>query len=316
MWTQFQLAASIVGVVTLSFWALKLVRTAYATFLRPSHDLYKRYKGEGEPWALVTGGSDGIGKAYAMELAKRGFNILNVSRTPAKLEAVKAEILATYPSIQVESVTLDMALASFDEIYDVVTQAMAGRDVAVVINNAGLAPHPQRLAAYEAVETLQARNAIAVNVVAFTAVLSAALPILSARKSRGGVVNVSSSSAYQGFAYNAVYASTKAYNHVMSQTLAAEERGKLDVISHTPLFVASNMTRLKANMFVATAEQTVVACLDSLGHDDITSGVLSHKVQNAIIAALPRNIFQQQTIKAMKATRRKVEKKLAAAKKE
>ena len=56
----------------------------------------------------------------------------------------------------------------------------------------------------------------------------AALPILSARKSRGGVVNVSSSSAYQGFAYNAVYASTKAYNHVMSQTLAAEERGKVE----------------------------------------------------------------------------------------
>lgn len=40
----------------------------------------------------MTGATDGIGKAYAFELARRGFNILLVSRTQSKLDETKAEI--------------------------------------------------------------------------------------------------------------------------------------------------------------------------------------------------------------------------------
>jgi len=41
---------------------------------------------------VVTGASDGIGRVYALELAKRGFNILLISRTKSKLEQVAAEV--------------------------------------------------------------------------------------------------------------------------------------------------------------------------------------------------------------------------------
>lgn len=41
---------------------------------------------------VVTGATDGIGKSYAKQLAKQGVNIILVSRTQAKLEAVAAEI--------------------------------------------------------------------------------------------------------------------------------------------------------------------------------------------------------------------------------
>ncbi|KAJ3593702.1 hypothetical protein NHX12_006036 [Muraenolepis orangiensis] len=39
-------------------------------------------------WAVVTGATDGIGKAYAEELARRGFNIVLISRTQEKLDDV------------------------------------------------------------------------------------------------------------------------------------------------------------------------------------------------------------------------------------
>jgi len=42
---------------------------------------------------LVTGGSDGIGKAYAKELALEGFNVILIARNAAKLLSVKDEIL-------------------------------------------------------------------------------------------------------------------------------------------------------------------------------------------------------------------------------
>lgn len=41
---------------------------------------------------VVTGATDGIGKSYAKQLAQQGFNVVLVSRTQAKLEAVAAEI--------------------------------------------------------------------------------------------------------------------------------------------------------------------------------------------------------------------------------
>ncbi|XP_078699302.1 very-long-chain 3-oxoacyl-CoA reductase-like isoform X3 [Branchiostoma floridae x Branchiostoma belcheri] len=44
-------------------------------------------------WAVVTGSTDGIGKAYAEQLAARGLNIVLISRSKDKLEAVAAEIV-------------------------------------------------------------------------------------------------------------------------------------------------------------------------------------------------------------------------------
>ncbi|VDK41591.1 unnamed protein product [Gongylonema pulchrum] len=46
----------------------------------------------GGKWAVVTGSTDGIGRAYALELARNGFSIVLISRTQSKLDHVKAEI--------------------------------------------------------------------------------------------------------------------------------------------------------------------------------------------------------------------------------
>lgn len=59
--------------------------------IRPTKNLLLRY-GEGS-WALVTGGSDGIGKAYCEELSKLGFNIILVGRDRVKCENVRKSIL-------------------------------------------------------------------------------------------------------------------------------------------------------------------------------------------------------------------------------
>ena len=41
---------------------------------------------------VVTGASDGIGKAYCHELAKQGLNVVLMSRTKTKLDAVAEEL--------------------------------------------------------------------------------------------------------------------------------------------------------------------------------------------------------------------------------
>ena len=61
--------------------------------LRPRKNLLSRYGGD---WAVVTGASDGLGEAYCYELAKSGFNIILVSRTPEKLDRVALMLREEY----------------------------------------------------------------------------------------------------------------------------------------------------------------------------------------------------------------------------
>lgn len=65
------------------------LKAVWRHVLRPRRDLRARYGGN---WAVITGASDGLGEAYAHELARSGFNIVIVSRTLEKMENVAAAL--------------------------------------------------------------------------------------------------------------------------------------------------------------------------------------------------------------------------------
>ena len=75
--------------VALLLWVVyPLLKATYSFltwFCRRKHFV----KGE---WAVVTGSTDGIGKAYAKELIKRGMNVMLIARNSEKLEQVKTEL--------------------------------------------------------------------------------------------------------------------------------------------------------------------------------------------------------------------------------
>ena len=56
----------------------------------------------------MTGASEGIGKAYALELAKCGFNLRLAARSADKLAGVVQEAQALNPAITAEAVILDV----------------------------------------------------------------------------------------------------------------------------------------------------------------------------------------------------------------
>ena len=66
---------------------MQVLGSLYQTFLRPGKDLKKLGK-----WAVVTGCTDGIGKANATALAKKGMSVVLISRTESKLQDLKIEI--------------------------------------------------------------------------------------------------------------------------------------------------------------------------------------------------------------------------------
>jgi hypothetical protein len=81
-----------IGIATLVYLAGQIAFWLYATFLRK--DDLKRFWKDG-CWAVVTGGSDGIGLGFAKRLAARGFNVLITGRNEEKLRRVREGLEGT-----------------------------------------------------------------------------------------------------------------------------------------------------------------------------------------------------------------------------
>lgn len=66
----------------------------------------------------MTGSTDGVGKAYALELAKQNINLVLISRTQQKLETTREEILKISPGIKVKIIQADFSEGAplFDKI--------------------------------------------------------------------------------------------------------------------------------------------------------------------------------------------------------
>lgn len=86
---------------------------------------------------VITGATKGIGKAIAQRFAKEGFNLAICSRNTDDLVTFKAELLATYPQINVLTVATDVSKKS--AILNFAAQITAQWDrIDVLINNAGV----------------------------------------------------------------------------------------------------------------------------------------------------------------------------------
>ena len=73
-----------------------------------------------DSWAVVTGSTDGIGKAAAIHLAKEGFNVVLISRTLSKLETVVKEVEAAAKAAG-KSIKTKVIQNDFTKSYDAAT---------------------------------------------------------------------------------------------------------------------------------------------------------------------------------------------------
>ena len=84
---------------------------------------------------LVTGASDGIGKEFALQLARAGYSAVLVSRTASKLDALASEIKSKY-NTKTKTLAMDFAANNHDD-YAKLKALVDGLDIAILINNVG-----------------------------------------------------------------------------------------------------------------------------------------------------------------------------------
>ena len=181
------MAASIVGFIALCKPLVGLVKWVWAMFLRPPKNL-KEYGS----WALVTGSTDGIGKAMAFELASKGLSLVLVGQNPSKLKAVSNKIRERHgEQVEVKSIVIDFAKFSGEEIAAFIKEGIEGIDVGVLINNVGLSYPYARF--FHEVDLELMGSVMRVNIEGATWVTRSVLPGMLEKK-KGAIINICSGS--------------------------------------------------------------------------------------------------------------------------
>ncbi|KAJ0779911.1 putative very-long-chain 3-oxoacyl-CoA reductase [Helianthus annuus] len=262
--------------------SVTILRWVYVNFLRPPKNI-KKYGS----WALVTGSTDGIGKAFAFELAKKGVNLILVGRNPKKLEDVCAEIQSKFQKTQIKNVVFDLS-GDLTEGIKKINEAIEGLDVGVLINNAGVSYPYARF--FHEVDDELLNNLIKVNVEGTTKVTQAVLPGMLKRK-KGAIVNIGSGAAIviPSDPLYAVYAATKAYIDQFSRCLYVEYKNSgIDVQCQVPLYVATKMASIKrSSFFVPSATGYAKAGLRWLGHEPRCTPYWPHSIIWGLLYSLP-----------------------------
>lgn len=242
----------------------------------------RKWRSKYGPWAVVTGASDGIGRAVAICLAEAGLNLLIVARRRDALEALAAE-LAQKHHVQTIVVAVDLGQRG---AVDAIVSAAKDIEVGLLAAIAGFGtsgpfidnPIDREL------------DMIDVNCRAVVE-LSHHFARRFAGQRRGGLVLMSSLVAFQGVPRAATYAATKAFIQTFAEGLRLELSGSgVDVVASAPGPVRSGFgARADMRMGAAASPATVArSTLDALGHRTTVRPGFLAKFLEASLLPLPR----------------------------
>ena len=155
------------------------------------------------PYALVTGGSKGIGYAIAAALARRNYNLILVARDSNALSAAKHKLEALYP-IHVEILSYDLSL---DESAGLIAQWCIDRDIKLKIlcNAGGLGGEKD----YLSLSLDSLRQMVNLNLESPMAMSLLLLPLLE-KNAPSYILNVSSLAGFAPIPSKNMYSATKA----------------------------------------------------------------------------------------------------------
>jgi len=175
-------------------------------------------------WAIIAGASDGVGEAFAEEVARRGVNVVLIARRQALLEAI-AERIERDTGARARVLAVDLAVPG---AADDIVAATADLEVGLLLYNAGGDPNwkPFLEGSLEDGLGMLRRNC------EVPTRLCHHYGRAMVARGRGGLILVTSGAAVGGCANMAAYGGSKAWNRVFAEALWAELKPHgVDVLS-------------------------------------------------------------------------------------
>jgi len=246
------------------------------------HDFESKYG----PWAIVAGASEGLGAAFAEELAKRGLNLILIARRLDKLEVLSNNLRNKY---QIEIKYLSLDLADFEQTKHFVSQLDI--NIGLLVYNAAYAP----IGYFENISEEDLIKIVDVNIKA-PLLLSKLVITQMIERRKGGIVLMSSLAGTQGSPKIATYAASKAFNAIFAEGIWKElKKHKIDVIASCAGAITTpgykNAQNAKDAPGTLNANKVAAETLNALGKGPTTIPGVTNKMARFFMGRLfPRKL--------------------------
>jgi short-subunit dehydrogenase len=193
-------------------------------------------------YVLITGGSDGIGLAFAKLFGKLGFNLILWSRNKKKLEDVKNMLKSNYPKIEIHIIAKDFGNSVKNSFYSEELKKIENLDISILVNNVGYIPNGKKFSEFKISWLV---NAVNVNVIPQAVLSRYFIEKFKQRKESSALIDVSSIISDLPVPFYNIYGASKLFNTYFSQSINNQyciQYKNISNISIIPGPVQSNMS--------------------------------------------------------------------------
>jgi len=225
---------------------------------------------------VITGASDGIGKALAWEMAERGYNLGLTARRIGLLEILKDEIQKKYPAIAVCVQVMDVTDYEQQEVVLAALHQQLGK-IDILVVNAGIAI-AGKVGLMPLTDQLSVINT---NLNGAIATVASGLKIFR-QQGFGHLVATSSIAAFRGLSRNAAYCASKSGLTTFMEAVRVETyKENIDVTILHPGYIDTEINRsLASRPFVIGVEKGA----------SIYAGLIERKVASSTVPQFPWNM--------------------------
>ena len=167
-------------------------------------------------FAIVTGASKGLGRAFALELGSRGINTILVSLPGEDIHLLNQEIISTYKT---SSVFFEVDLSQYDNVISFSKSINEMYSIFLLINNAGIGGTMK----FGDAPVNLVNKIIQLNIMAVAVLTRQLIPNLTSQ-TQSFVLNISSLAAFNPVGYKLVYPASKAFVDSFTKGMSAEYR--------------------------------------------------------------------------------------------
>lgn len=295
-----------IGLASVSYIGLRLFYDVWSGIKLYFLSTYPDFQKYGQ-WSVVTGATDGIGKATARILAQKGQNVVLISRNAAKLQAAAKEIESEF-KVQTKAVRVDFT--DGESIYDEIRNEICDLDIGVLVNNMGISyEFPEY---FLNIENLPAtiQKMIRGNILSTVKMTEIVLPGMVERK-RGIIMNISSASALKPTPMLTLYSASKDFVDHFTKAIAYEYEPKnVKIQSVVPFYVATKLSKIRnASLLIPSPETYAKSMLRGAGATKFSYGYWTHALEGWIVSKLPDWVYSYLMLQKGEAIRQKAYRK-------